>query len=76
MLIPLLVSGAFFPIDRLPDVLFAVAQLNPLHHCVELIRHAVFGFKVTDLAQMRFLIVFTAVMWALAVRLLRQRLID
>jgi hypothetical protein len=43
---------------------------------VELIRHAVFGFKVADLAQMRFLIVFAAVMWALAVRLLRPRLID
>ena len=33
-----LVAGTFFPIEGLPDWARALAQLNPLYHCVELVR--------------------------------------
>ena len=35
-----LVAGTFFPIDGLPEWAQTLAQLNPLYHCVELVRHA------------------------------------
>src|SRR3712207_2150475 len=41
-----LVAGTFFPVDGLPDWARVLAQFNPLYHCVELVRHAVFGFEV------------------------------
>ncbi len=40
-----LVAGTFFPIDGLPEWAQVLAQLNPLYHLVELVRHAVFGFE-------------------------------
>ncbi len=40
-----LVAGTFFPIDGLPEWAQVVAQLNPLYHLVQLVRHAVFGFE-------------------------------
>ena len=44
-----LVAGTFFPIDQLPEGFQAAAQLNPLHHLVELVRGSAFGFEWTDL---------------------------
>src|SRR5256714_3568794 len=41
-----LVAGTFFPIDGLPEWARVLAQLNPLHHLVELVRHAAFGFEL------------------------------
>lgn len=38
-----LFSGVFFPIDRLPDALQAVAWLTPLFHGVELVRGLALG---------------------------------
>ena len=38
-----LVAGTFFPLDGLPEWAQVLAALNPLHHCVELVRDAVFG---------------------------------
>ena len=38
-----LVAGTFFPIDGLPGWAQAAAKVNPLYHCVQLVRHAVFG---------------------------------
>jgi len=71
-----LVAGTFFPIDGLPDWASTLALLNPLYHCVELVRHAVFGLQpLTDLAHVAALAVFAAVMWVLAVRRLRARLV-
>jgi hypothetical protein len=40
-----LVAGTFFPIDALPEWARVAAQFNPLHHLVDLVRDAVFGFK-------------------------------
>ena len=71
-----LVAGTFFPIDELPDLLQALAQLNPLHHLVELVRHAAFGFEATDLIRVAALTIFALVLWRLAVRLMERRLID
>src|SRR5919106_3565732 len=70
-----LVAGTFFPIDDLPAGLQAAAQLNPLHHLVELVRHASFGFEATDLARITVLLAFTLVLWRIAVRQMSARLI-
>ena len=40
-----LVAGTFFPLDGLPEWAQVLAQLNPLYHCVELVRDAAFGFE-------------------------------
>jgi len=72
-----LVSGTFFPIDALPKGAQVVSNLNPLYHCVELVRHAVFvGFDAIDLWHSGFLIVFALATWRLAVWRLGKRLID
>jgi lipooligosaccharide transport system permease protein len=71
-----LVAGTFFPIDQLPEGLQVVAQFNPLHQLVVLVRHACFGFEATDLLRVLALMVFTLAFWRLAVRLMSKRLID
>ena len=71
-----LVAGTFFPIDDLPAGLQAAAQLNPLHHLVELVRGASFGFVASDLIRLAVLVAFAAVMWRIAVRRMETRLID
>ncbi len=72
-----LVAGTFFPIDALPGWASTLAQLNPLHHCVELVRDAVFGFQpLADLLHVGVLLVFALLMWRLAIWRLGLRLID
>ena len=72
-----LVAGTFFPIDSLPGWAQVLAQFNPLHHCVELVRHAVFGFEPgADLAHVGVLVVFALLTWRLAVARLERRLMD
>jgi lipooligosaccharide transport system permease protein len=71
-----LVSGAFFPIEGLPQGLQVVAQLNPLTQLVELVRGAAFGFEAVDLARFGGLVFFAVVMWRIAVNRLTARLID
>ncbi len=77
MLTPLfLVAGTFFPIDDLPDWAQFLAKLNPLHHCVELVRHAAFGFEGwSDVVSVLVLVVFGLVMWRLAIRAMTRKLI-
>jgi lipooligosaccharide transport system permease protein len=70
-----LVAGTFFPLDALPDWAGALAQLNPLYHCVELVRAAVFGLGADDLAHVAALVLFAAAMWVVAVRRMRRRLV-
>ncbi|WP_199536813.1 ABC transporter permease [Spongiactinospora gelatinilytica] len=72
-----LVAGTFFPIGQLPGWAATVAQFNPLYHCVELVRGAVFGrLGLDSLLHVGVLAVFAAVMWCLALWKMRARLID
>jgi lipooligosaccharide transport system permease protein len=71
-----LVSGTFFPIDELPKWAQVLANINPLYHCVELVRHAVFGFEGADPWHALALMAFALVTWRLAVWRLEKRLID
>jgi lipooligosaccharide transport system permease protein len=71
-----LVSGAFFPIDELPEGVQVVSQLNPLHQLVELVRGGAFGFEPIDLARFGGLVLFALVMWRIAVNRMEARLID
>jgi lipooligosaccharide transport system permease protein len=72
-----LVAGTFFPIDGLPDWLQPIAQLNPLYHCVELVRHAVFGWEGwSDLFSVAFLAAFGLILWRIAIHAMTRKLID
>jgi lipooligosaccharide transport system permease protein len=71
-----LVAGTFFPINQLPEGVQVASQLNPLHHLVELVRHASFGFKATDLLRVAFLVVVALALWRVAVNRMEKRLID
>jgi lipooligosaccharide transport system permease protein len=71
-----LVAGTFFPIDELPQGLQVLANVNPLHQLVELVRHACFGFEATDLLRLAALIAFALVLWRVAVARMEKRLID
>ncbi|GAA2421580.1 ABC transporter permease [Actinomadura vinacea] len=71
-----LIAGTFFPVGSLPEWAQKAALLNPLFHTVELIRHAVFGLEpLADLGHLAALLVFAALMWLIAVRGMRRRLI-
>jgi lipooligosaccharide transport system permease protein len=71
-----LVAGTFFPIDGLPEGVQVVAQFNPLHQLVELVRAGAFGFDWADLLRFAFLAGFALVTWRVAIRQMRKRLID
>lgn len=73
-----LFAGAFFPLDGLPGWAQAAAHLNPLYHCIELIRHAVFGVlqPAADLGHVAVLVGFGAVTWVLAVWRMDKRLVQ
>jgi lipooligosaccharide transport system permease protein len=72
-----LVAGTFFPLDTLPRWAQIAGELNPLHHCVELVRHAAFGWEGwTDLASVGALGVFGAVTWRVAIRAMTRKLVE
>jgi lipooligosaccharide transport system permease protein len=71
-----LVAGTFFPISELPEGLQVAAQFNPLYQLVQLVRNACFGLEAVDLLRISGLIVFSLVMWRLAVSRMEQRLVD
>jgi lipooligosaccharide transport system permease protein len=73
----LLLAGSFFPLDGFPDWAQALAQVNPLYHCVQLIRDAVFGFEGwVDLYHVAVLVAFGLLMWRIAIFAMEQKLID
>ncbi len=78
LLTPLfLVAGTFFPITQAPAWAQAAANLNPLYHCVELVRDAVFGLQgAKDLWHVAFLVVFALVSWRLAIYYMEKKLIS
>jgi lipooligosaccharide transport system permease protein len=72
-----LVAGTFFPISTLPDGVRQIAQINPLYHCVQLVRDASLGeLQLADLAHAGVLLAFAVLMWRLAIWQLSKRLID
>jgi lipooligosaccharide transport system permease protein len=72
-----LLAGTFFPLDGLPPWLQILAEANPLHQCVELVRAAVlYGFEWNDLLRVGVLVVFALLMWRLAIHAMERKLID
>lgn len=71
-----LFSGAFFPVQQLPDPLQWLAQLMPLYHGVELVRGLVLGSPEAwpDLLHVAYLLVWLVVGCWLADRALARRL--
>jgi lipooligosaccharide transport system permease protein len=71
-----LVAGTFFPLTRLPEWLRTLAHMNPLYHCVELVRHCAFGLHPgADLVHMGALGVFALLAWLGAIWRTRAKLI-
>jgi lipooligosaccharide transport system permease protein len=72
-----LVAGTFFPLSALPGWAQALGNVNPLHHCVELVRHAAFGFAGWhDLVRVLALVLWALVIWRIAIRAMERKLID
>jgi lipooligosaccharide transport system permease protein len=72
-----LVAGTFFPVSTLPEGVRQVAQVNPLYHCVQLVRDASLGgLGAADFVHAGVLIAFALLMWRLAISQLGRRLID
>jgi lipooligosaccharide transport system permease protein len=71
-----LVAGTFFPISGLPEWAQHLAQLNPLYHTVQLVRHAAFGFDAAaDLWNAAALLIFGVAAWRIAIWRMSARLI-
>ena len=72
-----LTAGTFFPLSGLPEWAQVLGWFNPLFHCVELVRHAAFGFEGwIDLAHVGALIVFAIVTWRLSIHYMAKKLVD
>jgi lipooligosaccharide transport system permease protein len=73
-----LTAGTFFPISSFPAGIEWIARINPLYHCVQLVRDVVvLGIApLADLGHLAFLLAFGLAMWRLAIWRLRKRLID
>jgi lipooligosaccharide transport system permease protein len=72
-----LVAGTFFPLDQLPEGLRLLALLNPLHHCVELVRGAAFGFDGwLDLLRVGALVLFGFGTWRVSIHAMTRKLVD
>jgi len=73
----MLTAGTFFPISNLPQWAQTVAWFNPLHHTVELVRHATFGWDgLEDLAHLGILILFALILWRVAIRGMTKKLVN
>ena len=72
-----LVAGTYFPLDGLPRWARIAGQFNPLHHCVELVRHASLGWEGwVDLGHIGAIVAFGLLMWRLAIWRTTIRLIS
>lgn len=71
-----LVAGTFFPLEGLPHWAQVLGNFNPLYHCVELVRHSVFGLQGwEDIGHLTFLVIFALIGWRLAVRFMERKLV-
>jgi lipooligosaccharide transport system permease protein len=72
-----LVAGTFFPIDGLPEWAQVLAQFNPLYHCVELVRSAVFGLEGwEDLVSLGVLVAWGLFLWRVAIHAMTRKLVN
>ena len=72
-----LVAGTYFPIDELPEWARVAANLNPLYHCVQLVRDAVFGFEGwIDVFHLAVIVAFGLAAWRIAIARMERKLID
>jgi lipooligosaccharide transport system permease protein len=72
-----LLAGTFFPLNQWPEWVQALANLNPLHQTVELVRDAVFGIEIwEDLARLGLLVAYGILLWRIAIRAMTSKLID
>ena len=73
-----LLAGSFFPLDEFPQWARVLAQLNPLHHLVVLVRDAViYGWDGwTDVARLGVLVGFGFAMWRIAIIAMTRKLVD
>ena len=72
-----LVAGTFFPLDGLPRWAQIAGEFNPLHHCVDLVRHAAFGWEGwSDIVSVGVLVAFGLAMWRLAIHAMERKLVD
>lgn len=78
LLTPLfLVAGTFFPLSELPEWAQVLGNFNPLFHCVQLVRHASFGWAGwADVGHVAVIVGFGLVMWRLSIVFLERKLID
>jgi len=70
-----LVAGTFFPLNQLPRWAQILGEVNPLHHCVQLVRDACFGMSIDDLWHYLALVVFGLVTWRLAINRMTRKLV-
>ena len=71
-----LVAGTFFPIDGLPEWAQVAGNLNPLYHCVELVRARRLRLRgLVDVGHLAFLVGFALISWRLAIRFMERKLI-
>ena len=77
LLTPLLfVSGTYFPIDGLPQWAQTLSNVNPVYHCIELVRDACFGtLSWASWWHAAALAVFAMITGTLSVRVMTKRLI-
>jgi lipooligosaccharide transport system permease protein len=72
-----LVAGTFFPLTSLPHWAQVLGELNPLHHCVQLVRDFVFmNVSWVDALRAGYLILFALVLWRIAIHAMERKLID
>ena len=73
-----LLAGSFFPLENFPDWAVALAQLNPLHQLVVLVRNAVvYGWNGwIDVLRLGVLVGFGLAMWRIAIIAMTRKLVD
>jgi len=72
-----LLAGTFFPLNGLPAWAQKLAEANPLHHTVQLVRGAAFGWAGwTDLLRVGYLAAVGFILWRLAIISMQRKLID
>ena len=73
-----LLAGSFFPLNNFPTWARVLANFNPLHHCVVLVRDAViYGWDGwVDVGRLGVLVFFGLLVWRIAIHAMERKLID